>query len=352
MPDSDGEYLLTSDFLHNRFSLVARFESGRRTAISFLFEDGVDEIAIGSEANGVTSGGQQVDLPAIIGKTFVEKRGRQGVVLESSDGLKVQCNGVYHVCSVTISGFYFGKTGGLLGVYDNEPSNDMMTSTRAPGESDTEFVDSWRIRGESDLGGVCEREPSPIIEDDSCSRMFAVSSESALMPCFDTLDPAPFADLCFGDGDGDGSHCRAAAAYVELCRLRQVELWLPAECTACQNHDGSRRLSGGESLNYRDGGDDLAPQAADVVFVVQQGTCLRSLLLGEIPAEIERLLVHETPIQDVSFAVVGYGGPGKLDGPQVFTFGGDIFMEKNQAATVLERCHFYVILQMTYFHFN
>ena len=51
---------------------------------------------------------------------------------------------VLRIFSVTISGWYFGKTGGLLGVYDNEPSNDWMTSGRAIVSDVAQFAETWR----------------------------------------------------------------------------------------------------------------------------------------------------------------------------------------------------------------
>ena len=47
--------------------------------------------------------------------------------------------------SVTISGWYFGKTGGLLGIYDNEPSNDWMTPQRDVVDDIKTFATSWQV---------------------------------------------------------------------------------------------------------------------------------------------------------------------------------------------------------------
>ena len=45
----------------------------------------------------------------------------------------------------TISGWYFGKTGGLLGIYDNEPSNDWMTPQREVVDDIKTFATSWQV---------------------------------------------------------------------------------------------------------------------------------------------------------------------------------------------------------------
>ena len=51
----------------------------------------------------------------------------------------------YVLFSVTISGWYFGKTGGLLGIYDNEPSNDWMTPERDVVDDIKTFATSWQV---------------------------------------------------------------------------------------------------------------------------------------------------------------------------------------------------------------
>jgi hypothetical protein len=245
---------------------------------------------------------------------------------------------------VTIAGFYFGKTGGLLGVYDNEPANDFMTPTRKPANDESAFISSWRVEeadaGRGDLNcGVDDIVTSVADAADkrNCRRLFTASQYSALMPCFDTVNPAPFLELCLLDGASPSSSgfCRSASAYVELCRLRQIELWLPGSCVTCRNHDGSRTLTGGETLSYRDG-EEPAPSAADIVFVVQQSKCIKSVELGDLPMWITRSLPASQT--DIKFAVVGFGGPVKFKKPQSFVARGTgLLMNKENSAVALKK---------------
>ena len=46
---------------------------------------------------------------------------------------------------VTLNGWYYGKTGGLLGVYDNEPSNDLMTPFRKVIDNTNRFAATWDV---------------------------------------------------------------------------------------------------------------------------------------------------------------------------------------------------------------
>ena len=62
------------------------------------------------------------------------------VSVENLEGLCVRCGrSPRSICSVTVSSWYFG-------IYDNEPSNDFMTSERVMTEDPGEFAESWVVR--------------------------------------------------------------------------------------------------------------------------------------------------------------------------------------------------------------
>ena len=50
---------------------------------------------------------------------------------------------VCHVCYD--AGWYYGKTAGLLGTYDNEPSNDFTTIDRGLAEKPEQLADGWTV---------------------------------------------------------------------------------------------------------------------------------------------------------------------------------------------------------------
>lgn len=43
------------------------------------------------------------------------------------------------------AGWYYGKTAGLLGTYDNEPSNDFTTIDRSVAERPEQLADGWTV---------------------------------------------------------------------------------------------------------------------------------------------------------------------------------------------------------------
>ena len=73
---------------------------------------------------------------------------RPAISYLNSKGLIIICNLVHEICIVKISGWSFGKVGGLLGVYDNEPSNEFMTLNRTISSNLGDFISSWKSPGD------------------------------------------------------------------------------------------------------------------------------------------------------------------------------------------------------------
>ena len=112
-------YLLVSDFLHNRFSVFATYNGMSRSSISVISDNKVIKIEDKIDPNEkdvikVTVDRRSEELPLTFNNTFIKREGTY-ITIEHKEGLRVSCNVAHRICSVTVSGWYFGKTGGLLG---------------------------------------------------------------------------------------------------------------------------------------------------------------------------------------------------------------------------------------------
>jgi hypothetical protein len=331
-------YLLTSDFLHNRFSVVANYaEDLKRTSLTVITDNKRVDIDTKSADDGetikVTIDRRVVELPQTFMHTHIKREG-SSLILENSEGLRVVCNSAFDVCSVTVSGWYFGKTGGLFGVYDYEPSNDWMTPERRIVDNLHEFASSWQL-DKSKRCPIKHQTPDTSLVTDSdrhkCGDILG-GETSSLMPCYTTVDVAPFQRMCIADAakqSGTG-FCSAAAAYIEQCKLSGVELWMPAECVRCESTTSATTLRSGESKSYQNN----APMSADVVFVIEQASCLQSYSIPDLPAILDRELTQRG-LTENRFAIVGFGGPEDLLRPHVFTAGSKIFSDSIKATASL-----------------
>lgn len=338
-------YLLVSDFSHGKFSAVANFDQHmKRTSIDVISDDMTINIdtRTGQDPDliKVTLNKRTTQLPIQFDHTYVYRQ-ENTINVENSEGLKISCNTVHNICSFTISGWYFGKTGGLLGIYDNEPSNDWMTSERKIASNLEDFVSSWSVSDENHFCPVKiitqQIEPTPE-EMDLCQAQFDVYDESsALMPCFSSIDPRPFKEMCIRDvqalknqADKRQGICASSAAYIKQCKQAGVELWMPAQCVNCNMNQETMRH--GESSRL----EGLGLSSADVVFIVQQGQCLNDIQLSDLPMMISRSLASKG-FTDNRFALVGFGGRDQLEQPHIFTSGSRIFNDVGRMSMAITK---------------
>lgn len=140
--------------------------------------------------------GRSQELPYEFESTTVKRDGSL-IRVDSGNGVEVECDLAHDIYTVTISGWYFGKTAGLFGTYDNEPFNDVVTSSHEITEDIEAFADSWEVAG-------------------SCrtSHNFA---ESAII-----AEDTPGYQKCkgfFQDNSSPYRHCFNQVRYFHLCNL-------------------------------------------------------------------------------------------------------------------------------------
>jgi hypothetical protein len=282
---SCSSFLLTGDFGHHRFAVVATYRRERRESLRILIHGGN---TIDLQRDGrVFLNNNRLELPVILGDTYIHREGGGRIQLHSRQGLLVDCNTVHNICTIKLSGWYFGRTGGLLGVYDNEPSNDWMSADRLLVEDLDSFVQSWRVGAAScgDMSAVTAAAvytPMPLElnlttwDREKCADLFLSPESSLLLPCFATVDPRPYHSLCLqqlaggqASGGGPASFCQVAAAYAEDCRWNGVEISVPGECVTCLAPLHAP-LRGGETISYQGN----APRSMDVILVVELDHCL------------------------------------------------------------------------------
>ncbi|MRB67783.1 hypothetical protein GH825_30985, partial [Bacillus thuringiensis] len=67
------------------------------------------------------------------------------ITIENSKGVTVVCDLPHNRCTVQVSGWYCGKTAGLLGTYDNEPYTDMLTANNVMAPDLAQLADGWTV---------------------------------------------------------------------------------------------------------------------------------------------------------------------------------------------------------------
>lgn len=215
-------YLLTKDFNHGRFSVVANYENGRRKSITIKFEE--DEINIHRDGK-VHRNNRLLELPVSFQDTYIHREGNR-VSYSNKRGLILICNLVHQVCSLKISGWSFGKVAGLLGLYDNELSTEFMRPNRTRAFNVEDFISSWKSPTD------CVDTDNEILYDEpsewdlkKCGELFG-NVTSHLFPCFEIVDPNPYKELCLRQMDlmkhsqeSSRGFCQIASSYIESCKV-------------------------------------------------------------------------------------------------------------------------------------
>jgi len=77
------------------------------------------------------------------------------------------------------------------------------------------------------------------------------------------------------------------------------------------------------------------PQSADVVFIVQQSSCLRDLELNDLPLLVDRSLTNKG-LTDNRYALVSFAGSNQLQRPHIVTAASQIFNDVARMKTAFD----------------
>lgn len=281
----------------------------------------------------LTVDGRRSEMPVRVGNATVSRQGN-AIVVNNDLGLEVICDLPHNHCTVAVTGWYYGKTAGLFGTYDNEAFNDFMSTDKSLKERAEDMASEWSV------GARCRpTNHATIITPDKSTRRYQACAElfeddsSVMRSCFKRVSPSPFMQMCLNDVptssnslEGEHDVCKTAAAYWHECRRVEVHLRMPAICVRCEVPSNSfEKFYEGETKTLKEGS---VPKAADVVFVVQHAPC-NGPVVSKIRESIEDFskAFRTTGLRDVRFAVVGFGGSDHLASAHVHTMDGQIFAE-------------------------
>ena len=333
-------YLLVSDFFNHNFSVVVNYEgsSGKITRKSLTIVSDGKQIDVDSNFRVAVSG-RKIEMPMVFNKTSIVRDG-QRIIINNNNGYRVECNLYRDICTVHITGWSFGKTGGLFGTYNNEPADDFLTPYRQlrTDEEVDSFANSWKVgTSRCRVRKFAITSPAPSSRNVRlCDEIFS-DSDSVLRPCFRSIDPTPYKRMCLNDlatyensPKKDVGVCTAASAYISECRLAGFDLFAPSQCVRCELENGLV-LGSGDVKTFKND----APRSADVVFVVDQKTCLKNIRLSSLPVAIEASL-KDKGLNNNRFAVVGFGGQGIYHEAHIQTAEGQIWSSRKGAQAALE----------------
>jgi len=321
--DGTCQYVLARDVENGDFSVMANYEDRENNGRKMIVRVGEHTFEVASEFQ-VKLDGALTEMPAIAGDTSVMRDGNR-VRVHSQRGMIVTCDLIRGHCRLEVSGWYFGKVGGLFGSYDNSPSNDWHSPEHVEMEDAASFADSWTDGEHCAVQNFAhQHEPSILLSEAHilCARYFR-DIFSPFRPCFNHVENEEFMHMCVNDlaekdHPTEEDICSVASFFADECDRKGVHIDPPSQCLRCEMPNGNR-LEMYQTVMMQ---EDI-PNQADVVFVVSHRQCNAEFMpkLAQLMETMKDAILAEG-MTDPRFGLVGYGGNGEFYKPHTHTVNG------------------------------
>ncbi|BES90627.1 Domain of Unknown Function (DUF1081) [Nesidiocoris tenuis] len=327
-------YLLATDFVGKKFTLFLRYSETHQYLISLLVHDHLVDIDLANNIITLQGSPTPLHLPAQIKDLYITAS--DGFIsMKSKAGFDLECNLKYDVCTFSLSGWFFGKTAGLLGTLDNEPATDFLASDgRVPNDTNL-FIDSWALMNCSSKSeqGYKEEHPGNL---EMCTSLFQMKT-SSFAACYPIINPSTYREICMKSYPNllEDEICTSAQAYIKECGKNYIPLKIPSACIECTFN--KELLEEGQLILLD---KDDVKQSTDVVFIVEAKECnqymrekkMVNTFITILTKELENVGLHSN-----RFAVVTYGGDGVFDPPQSVIVNNNIFTSDKQISKFFEK---------------
>lgn len=330
-------YLLSHDFMDGNITATINYDShyrGRPVKQSIILWMDGKEIEILPNFQ-VFVDGRKIELPHSYHETAIIREADQTIV-KTGYGVTVTCHWTYDVCTFKVSGWYFGRLAGLLGTYNYEPVDDVITPD---GITSLDQLGNWGNTWAINQPHTCHLMENLVVEaprkdplaDFLCMDLFN-NTFSLFKYCFERVDPLPFLNMCLSDIQTlhtPEDVCTSAEAYVRTCHANDVLLRIPKICVKCH-------LPNGQVLNEAENITVNSPvRMADVVIIIEAKKCNRAVvdIFRDLVYNIDSAM-HDAAVTERRYATVVFGGSGVYDAPHVLTSDTGIFTNHRTMPTL------------------
>ncbi|KAL1492708.1 hypothetical protein ABEB36_010924 [Hypothenemus hampei] len=318
-------YLLATDVVNRNFTLLTSYDqTGIARELILLLNKTILSIDLFKDRVKVNDS-ETTLLPLQIGNNRLYRES-EIITLRGDQGFYLECNVKYQICIFEVSGWHYGRTAGLWGTYNNEPSDDLSTPEGVGVNNLTIYGDSWIVNDCKTRDSSESSHPRNVMWN--MCREFFLSKFSDLGACFSKIPKDYFLDMCL-NSTSTLEACRSALSYIEMCHRENTPLNLPDVCIKCELLNGTQ-INEGEFVRLH---GTTVPRSADVVFIVEAKKCNENLknrknfhvLLESINQELSY-----SNITNNRYAVVVFGGDGVFNAPRSIVLNSKTFTDANE----------------------
>lgn len=334
---NDCTFLLARDFENGNFTVMAKYDkpdNSGKIRKSILINVNNQLIEINPEHSTVKLNESPAELPLKL-KGVTVLRTSSAIVVDYKRGLTLECQLEHDICTLSMSGWYYGKTQGLFGSYDYERFNDMRTPTGDFAGSPASFASSWSTKESCRVENVARSQEVSrnTAGHQLCENLFK-SADSPLSSGFSVINPEAYFNLCLRHvastsryATAEKATCTIAASYKKMLENEGLLINVPSRCFTCENN----LEYGSKSMLTTSGG----AKKVDVVFVIEEHECNRHLIkdIHTLAKNIER----EMRSSDVRFGVTGFAGSNDIKGIHYHTARSNLFFRSSDVVLATQR---------------
>ncbi|KAF7992093.1 hypothetical protein HCN44_001418 [Aphidius gifuensis] len=330
-------YLLAADFVNNDFSVLINYEdennSTIRHKIIVLTGKQIIQIDVFRDSVELGNSGRALHLPLKLDNNMGFVYQEESIVtVELKNGqFKLKCNLKYDVCIIELSGWYFGKTAGLLGTMNNEKWDDTLSSNgRVIIDNIKKFAKSWSLPSTASADNNLNFSDNLAIigeydyESYSYCKNLFLNSSSEFVDCFAVIDTHDYAVAC-KSVRSISETCTLAIGYMQICGFYNTYLRIPDTCTSCPMMIDGTTVAEGEFIKLE---NTKVPKSTDIVFIVEAKSCnndiKRNRSIDQVIAYLNKEF-NDNGIKDNRWSLVTFGGDDVYDKPRSLILDNKIF---------------------------
>jgi len=325
---TDCSYLLAHDFMDNQFTIKTE---GDNIIVN------TPEMDVTIKKNGIVKAlvnGEVVKTLPVQSKSGHCIRKDSLIICHVKSSFKIVVDLENDITTLSVSGWYYGKTQGIFGTFNRESFDDWKLPEGKITNDIYNFMNSYELSGK----GKCQLKAADVKTKEckqfpsrKCAQLFNEAS-SPYTKYFETVNPEPFWKACIHDTTPcqkkvkTNDYCKSVSAFVNVARAMGQWIDYPTECSSFDNYKV------GEEFKQKP-----MKKALDVVILVSQKESQAKYMesFTDFLQNLHRMLKNKKKMI-VRYAVIGFGGAGVSEEAHVKSFSKEAFGNLKETLSVLK----------------
>ncbi|XP_030851546.1 apolipophorins-like [Strongylocentrotus purpuratus] len=303
-------YVLAHDFVDSNFTLLV--QKKRITLVVRNMSIAIDDENV-VHINGLPTL-QELPYQTPISKELTIMAKGPWVNVTSTKGIALSCHLEMFPCIFHLSGWYHGKSRGLLGNLDTEHHNEFILPEGGITTDLAEFISAYDVSPHTSRNVIPSRLGSCRSTSEKCREMF-LDEDSTLNATFQDINQEEFYNFCVEETRKCNPTCEVTNPVVRLGKDLQRNVDYDPECFDCTVGEVNQE-------NVR------STSSADIIFVVSETAAMAedNVIKSSIKTSIRNMksVLNTHEVQDVKYGIAAYGGSDILGRPHVHTLCGHL----------------------------